>query len=195
MATEPRRSDDVGMTVHLPTQVRGEAHVHPPKVELFDLDAMTNTDPKRQVRTVDEYRCTEHGLYLSRAVVGHPKLKHFESWLLPAFGLRITRQSWWPGHERDFDFYVDIVHVQPDESVWRTVDLYLDLLVRTGREVEVLDTDELMTAVRLGVLSAQDAQVALEVTYRAVAGIAAHGYDIQRWLAAEGVELAWGISR
>jgi predicted RNA-binding protein associated with RNAse of E/G family len=85
--------------------------------------------------------------------------------------------------------------VQPDESVWRTVDLYLDLLVRTGRGVEVLDTDELMAAVRLGVLSAHDAQLALEVAYRAVAGIAAHGYDIQRWLTAEGVELAWGISR
>ncbi|EWM12470.1 hypothetical protein KUTG_02774 [Kutzneria sp. 744] len=179
----------------MPTQVRGEAHVHPPKVELFDLKAMTNTDPKRQVRTVDEYRLTEHGLYMSRAVVGHPQLSHFESWLLPTHGLRVTKQSWHAGHERDYDFYVDIVHVQPDEQVWRTVDLYLDLLVRTGREVEVLDTDELMTAVRLGVLSAHDAQVALEGTYRAVAGIAAHGYDIQRWLAAEGVELAWGISR
>jgi predicted RNA-binding protein associated with RNAse of E/G family len=67
--------------------------------------------------------------------------------------------------------------------------------VRTGRDVEVLDTDELMAAVRLGVLSAQDAQLALEGTYRAVAGIAAHGYDIQRWLAAEGVHLTWADSR
>ena len=183
------------MTVELPTQARTETHVHPPKVELFDVDAMTNTDPKRQVRTVDEYRRAEHGLYMSRAVVGHPKLKHFESWLLPAQGLRITKQSWWPGHELDFDFYVDVVHVQPGESQWRTVDLYLDLLVRTGREVEVLDTDELMAAVRLGVLSAHDAQVALEGTYRAVAGIAAHGYDIQRWLAADGVHLTWADSR
>lgn len=183
------------MTVQLPIQVRGDAHIHPPKVELFDLVAMTNTDPKRQVRAVDEYRLAEHGLYMSRAVVGHPKLKHFESWLLPSHGLRVTKQSWWPGHERDFDFYVDVVRVQPGEQVWQTVDLYLDLLVRTGREVEVLDTDELMTAVRLGVLGAQDAQAALEDTYRAVAGIAAHGYDIQRWLAAEGVELTWTPSR
>ena len=183
------------MTVQLPTQVRGVTHVHPPKVELFDLDAMTNTDPKRQVRAVDEYRLTEHGLYMSRAVVGHAKLRHFESWLLPDHGLRVTRQSWWPGHERDFDFYVDIVRVQPGEHTWQTVDLYLDLLVRTGREVEVLDTDELMAAVRLGVLSALDAQSALEITYRAVAGIAAHGYDIQRWLAADGINLAWAVSR
>jgi predicted RNA-binding protein associated with RNAse of E/G family len=183
------------MNVHLPTQVRGDVHVHPPKVELFDLVAKTNTDPKRQVRAVDEYRLTEHGLYMSRAVVGHPKLRHFESWLLPDHGLRVTRQSWWPGHERDFDFYVDVVRVRPDEQVWQTVDLYLDLLVRTGREVEVLDTDELMAAVRLGMLSASDAQLALEGTYRAVAGIAAHGYDIQRWLAAEGVHLAWSDSR
>jgi predicted RNA-binding protein associated with RNAse of E/G family len=183
------------MTFRLPTQVRGETHVHPPKVEDFDLVAMTNTDPKGQVREVAEYRRAEHGLYMSRPVVGHPKLRHFESWLLPAYGLRVTRQSWWPGHERDFDFYVDVVHVQPGEHAWRTVDLYLDLLVRTGRDVEVLDTDELMAAVRLGHLSAQDAQLALEGTYRAVAGIAAHGYDIQRWLAADGVHLTWADSR
>lgn len=185
------------MTVQLPTQHRaqdgGVPHLHPPKVEEFDLGAMTNTDPKGLVRVVDEYQVTPYGLYMSRAVVGHRKLAHFQSWLLPKQGLRVTRQSWHPGHERDFDFYVDVVIVQPGERVWRTVDLYLDLLVRTGRDVEVLDTDELTAAVRLGLLDAHRAQVALETTYRAVAGIAAHDYDIQRWLASDGVELAWSI--
>jgi uncharacterized protein len=195
MPPAPSRSHDVGMTVQLPTQHRaqdgGVPCPHPPKVEEFDLGAMTNTDPKGLVRAVDEYQVTPHGLYMSRAVVGHPRLTHFESWMLSARGLRVTRQSWHPGHDRDFDFYVDVVVVQPGERVWRTVDLYLDLLVRTGRDVEVLDTDELMAAVRLGLLDAQSAQLALETTYRAVAGIAAHDYDIQRWLASDGVELAW----
>ncbi|MGH3493109.1 MAG: DUF402 domain-containing protein, partial [Sciscionella sp.] len=37
--------------------------IHPPKVELFDIEAKTNTDPKGIVRAVREYRVTPHGLY------------------------------------------------------------------------------------------------------------------------------------
>jgi len=81
---------------------------------------MTNTDPKRQGGRSTSTGGPNTALHVA-AVVGHPKLKHFESWLLPSHGLRVTRQSWWPGHERDFDFYVDMVRVQPGEPVWRTV--------------------------------------------------------------------------
>ncbi|MGH3838428.1 MAG: DUF402 domain-containing protein, partial [Pseudonocardiaceae bacterium] len=65
-------------------------HIHPPKVELFDLDAMTNTDPKGVVRTVREYRVEPFGLYLARDVIDHPSICALESWLLPELGLRIT---------------------------------------------------------------------------------------------------------
>ncbi|TQM83788.1 hypothetical protein FHX81_6215 [Saccharothrix saharensis] len=166
-------------------------HIHPPKIEYFDLDAKSNTDPKGHLRGVEEYRLTAAGLYMYRPVPGHPHLSHFESWLLPAHGLRVTRQSWHPGHERDYDLYVDVVEISSSGSVWKTVDLYLDLVVRTGRSVTVLDTDELLTALDHGLIRADRAQWALETTYRAVAGIAAHGHDAVRWLAALGTITTW----
>ncbi|MCS7478129.1 DUF402 domain-containing protein [Umezawaea endophytica] len=167
------------------------AHIHPPKIEYFDLDAKSNTDPKGHLRGVEEYRTTPHGLYMFRPVPGHPQLSHFESWLLPSFGLRVTRQSWHPGHERDYDLYVDVVEITSSGTVWKTIDLYLDLIVRTGRGVTVLDTDELLAALAAGLVQAPRAQWALETTYRAVAGISAHGFDAIRWLASQGAVTTW----
>ena len=61
---------------------------HPLKVEVFDVPAMTNTDPKGFVRAVDEYRATDYGLYMSRSTPGHDKFFWLESWLLPNLDLR-----------------------------------------------------------------------------------------------------------
>ncbi|MGH3801001.1 MAG: DUF402 domain-containing protein [Pseudonocardiaceae bacterium] len=166
-------------------------HIHPPKVELFDLDAMTNTDPKGIVRTVREYRVERFGLYLVRDVVDHPSICALESWLLPDMGLRITDWFYFPGHERDEDFYVDVVRIDVDARRWRTEDHYLDLIVRTGRSVDVVDTDELLDAVAAGLLDRSAAQVALATTYRTVEGLARHGYRLDRWLPTVGARPTW----
>jgi uncharacterized protein len=169
----------------------GGLPAHPPKTEIFDLEERTNTDPKGFVRRVDEYRLAPFGLFMARPVVGHPQLAYFESWLLPGPGLRVTRQWCHPGAERDYDFYVDVVRVVAGPDRWRTEDHYLDLLVRTGRDVEVLDVDELLAAVAAGLLPVTEARHALEAAYRAVAGIAAHGHHLERWLATQGIRLTW----
>jgi predicted RNA-binding protein associated with RNAse of E/G family len=166
-------------------------HIHPPKVELFDLDAMTNTDPKGIIRAVREYRVEPFGLYLARDVNDHPSFRAIESWLLPAMGLRISDWFYFPGHERDQDFYVDVVRIDVDGRRWRTEDLYLDLVVRTGRSVDVLDTDELLDAVVAGLLDRSAAQAALTTTYRTVNGLAQHGYRLDRWLSTVGAWPTW----
>lgn len=165
--------------------------VHSPKVELFDLAAGTNTDPKGFVRPVEEYRVEPGGLYMFRPLVGHPELDFFESWFVPELGLRVTRQWWRPGHERDYDFYVDVVQISTGDSVWRTLDLYLDLLVRTGREVRVVDTDELVGALGAGLVTAEQAQWAMDTCFRAVAGIASHDNDVLAWLTSQGAATRW----
>jgi uncharacterized protein len=166
-------------------------HIHPPKVELFDLDAMTNTDPKGVIRTVREYRVEPFGLYLARDVDDHPSLRALESWLLPEMGLRISDWFYFPGHERDQDFYLDVVRIDVNGRRWRTEDHYLDLVVRTGRSVDVLDTDELLDAVAAGLLDRSAAQAALTTTYRTVDGLARHGYRLDRWLSTVGTWLTW----
>jgi uncharacterized protein len=170
----------------------GHGRVHPPKVEIFDLDAMTNTDPKGFVRAVREYRIEPFGLYLARDVVDHPSIRAIESWLLPGVGLRATDWFFHPGHERDQDFYLDVVRIDVQDRCWRTEDHYLDLVVRAGRGAEVLDTDELLDALLAGLIDRTTAQAALATAYRAVDGLARHGYRLDRWLATVGAWPTWG---
>ncbi|MGH3994407.1 MAG: DUF402 domain-containing protein [Pseudonocardiaceae bacterium] len=167
------------------------AHVHAPKVEVFDLDAMTNTDPKGVVRRVREYRVEPFGLYLARDVIDHPSIRAIESWLLPAAGLRVSDWFFHPGHERDQDFYLDVVRIDVQGRQWRTEDHYLDLVLRVGRDLEVLDTDELLDAVVAGLLDRPAAQNALATAYRAVDCLARHGYRLDCWLATLGAWPTW----
>lgn len=167
------------------------AAVHAPKVEIFDLDSMTNTDPKGFIRAVREYRVESFGLYLARDIVDHPSISAIESWLLPAVGLRATDWFYRPGHERDQDFYLDVVRIDIHGRCWRTEDHYVDLVVRDGHDVEVLDTDELLDAVIAGLLDRPTAQAALATAYRAVDGLARHGYRLDSWLATTGAWPTW----
>lgn len=152
---------------------------------------MTNTDPKGIVRAVREYRVEPFGLYLARDVVDHPSIRALESWLLPEVGLRATDWFFHPGHERDQDFYLDVVRIDVRGRQWRTEDHYLDLVVRTGRGVEVLDTDELLQAVVTGLLDHPVAQAALSTAYRALDGLARNDYRLDRWLATAGARPTW----
>ncbi|MBB2935349.1 hypothetical protein FHX82_002403 [Amycolatopsis bartoniae] len=165
--------------------------IHPPKIETFDVTAGTNTDPKGVVREVEEYRVEPFGLYLARPAPGRPQFHYLESWLLPGLGLRLTDFWFSPGHERDQDFYLDVVTVDRDGQTWRSTDWYLDIVLREGRGLDVLDTDELLAAAAAGLLGPADARRALETTYRAVDGLAAHGYKLRDWLSTLDIELAW----
>jgi predicted RNA-binding protein associated with RNAse of E/G family len=186
----------VTATTHLlPAARRGDAadvvDVHPPKIETFDVVAMTNVDPKGYVRRVDEYRIEPFGLYMAREMPGHPSIAYRESWLLPELGIQVTDWHYHPGHELDQDFYVDVALIRPGGHSWQLVDLYLDIVLRTGRGLTVLDTDELLAATAEGFIDARTAKLAIETTHGTVDQIAAHGYDIAAWLATMGVELTW----
>ncbi|WP_115944668.1 DUF402 domain-containing protein [Amycolatopsis thermalba] len=172
------------MTAHAGT-------IHPPKIETFDVANRTNTDPKGIARAVEEYRVEPFGLYLARPTPGRAQFHYLESWVLPGLGLRLTDYWFRPGHERDQDFYLDVVSVERDGATWRTTDWYLDLVVREGELADVLDTDELLAAARAGLLTAGEAERALEITFDAVNGLAAHGYRVGRWLATHDIHLTW----
>jgi predicted RNA-binding protein associated with RNAse of E/G family len=179
----------------LPPARRGDAadvvHVHPPKIETFDVPGMTNVDPKGFVRHVDEYRVEPFGLYMARAMPDHPSMCYRESWLLPELGIQVTDWHFHPGRERDQDFYVDIALIRPGERTWQLVDLYLDVVLRTGRGQQVLDTDELLAAIEAGYLDAHTARQAIETSHAVVDQLAAHGHDLTAWLAELGIRLTW----
>jgi len=74
--------------------------------------------------------------------------------------IRLARHgfSLQPGHERDHDYYLDVGEYLPGAAAWRSEDHYLDIEVRTGRGAELADVDELLDAVRHGLLSSRVAE-------------------------------------
>jgi predicted RNA-binding protein associated with RNAse of E/G family len=165
--------------------------IHPPKTETFDIATGINTDPKGIAREIEEFRVEDFGLYVARPTPGRTQFSYLESWLLPGLGLRLTDFWFTPGHERDQDFYFDVVSVEVTGKVWHTTDWYLDLALREGRGLEVLDTDELLAASTAGLVTPAQAGEALDIVYRTVEGLAAHGYRLHNWLSGLGIALTW----
>lgn len=165
--------------------------LHPPKLEIFDLGARTNTDPKGIVRDVDVYTVAPWGLYMARPTPGRAQFHYLESWLLPSLGLRASVFHFNPGHERDQDFYLDVGRYTAGQDVWHSEDHYLDLIVRSGRDVELTDVDELLAALRHGHLDGETAEQAVRTAMAAIDGLASHGYELDRWLAGNHMALTW----
>ena len=165
--------------------------IHAPKHEKFDLVARTNTDPKGIVRAVDEYTVKPWGLYMARPTPGRAQFHYMESWLLPSLSLRATIFHFNAGYELDQDYYLDVGRYTPGASAWHSEDHYLDLAVRTGDGVDLSDVDELLTAVRHGLLTPEDGERAVQTAVSAIDGLSRHGYDLVRWLEAAGMTLTW----
>ncbi|OBK21160.1 DUF402 domain-containing protein [Mycobacterium asiaticum] len=143
------------------------------------------------MRAVDQYVLQPWGLYLARPTPGRAQFHYLESWLLPSLGLRATIFHFNPGHERDHDHYLDIGEYTPGPTVWRSEDHYLDIEVRTGRNAELADVDELFTAVRQGLLAPDVAELAVRRAVAAIDGLARNGYDLSRWLGSHDMRLTW----
>lgn len=143
------------------------------------------------MRAVDTYTVQPWGLYMARPTPGRAQFHYLESWLLPTMNLRISVFHFNPGHERDQDYYLDIGQFTPGTDRWHSEDHYLDLVVRTGRGVELCDVDELLTAVRHGLLDPGAGESAVQTAADAIDGLARNDYDLHHWLAGRGMALTW----
>ena len=164
--------------------------LHPVKQETFDTMSKTNTDPKGYLRDVDTFTVTDFGLYMARGA-NHPKFGYLESWLLPGLNLRANIFHFREGVDVEQDFYFDIAAIDHEGEVWRTRDLYVDLVAIQGEAIDVLDIDELAAATSAGLISAAEAEKAIDATLNAVEGITRHDDDAMEWLRAQGIELTW----
>ncbi|WAC55734.1 DUF402 domain-containing protein [Gordonia sp. SL306] len=156
---------------------------HPPKREVFDVPAMTNTDNKGFVRPVERYEVTDHGLYMSRPA-DHPRFFHLESWLLPDLGLRANIFHFTAGHRDGQRLYLDVGRFDwpDDDGRWHAEDWYLDLVDVPGHPLELVDVDELFEAHAAGLLDTTACEEAVTIATRALVGAAEHGHDVQAWL-------------
>ena len=176
--------------------------LHPVKSETFLVPERINIDPKGFKRAVDTYTETDFGLYMARGA-DHPDFGYLESWLLPELNLRVSifhfrdkdkSDSSTSGTTRS-DYYVDIVDIAVDTandtSTWHTRDLYVDLSCVVGEPVDVLDIDELAASTSAGIITADEAERAIEATLTAVDGITRHDDNILEWLTSQGYPLTW----
>lgn len=164
--------------------------LHPVKQETFNTTDNINVDPKGFQREVDTYRVTDFGLYMARGA-NHPRFGYLESWLLPELGLRANIFHFREGVDVHQDFYIDVADIDVDGDVWTTRDLYVDLVSTSGEPVDVLDIDELAAATSNGLISAEEAERAMERTLTAVEGITRYGDDVMSWLRTLGMDLTW----
>ncbi|MEU4343797.1 DUF402 domain-containing protein [Nocardia sp. NPDC023852] len=165
--------------------------VHRPKVEYFNLADLTNTDPKGFVRPVERYHVEPWGLYMARTS-DHPQFHYLESWLLPELSIRATVFHYHPAHQRDQDYYLDLGEfsvVGPKK--WKSVDHYLDIVVRSTRETQLLDVDELLAAHAAGLISLAEAEAAMQHAATAIDGIAGNGHTFEGWMNSLGITLTW----
>ena len=163
--------------------------LHPVKQETFNTTDNINVDPKGFQREVDTYRVTDFGLYMARGA-NHPRFGYLESWLLPDLGLRANIFHFREGADVHQDFYIDVADIDVGD-VWTTRDLYVDLVSTSGEPVDVLDIDELAAATSNGLISAEEAERAMERTLTAVEGITRYGDDVMSWLRTLGMDLTW----
>ncbi|WP_293002164.1 DUF402 domain-containing protein [Mycobacterium sp.] len=143
------------------------------------------------MRAVDRYVVQPWGLYLARPTPGRAQFHYLESWLLPSLGLRATIFHFNPGHERDQDYYLDVGEFTAGADEWTSEDHYLDLVVRTHRGVDLADVDELLDAVRHGLLTPESGELAIRRAVAAIDGLSRHDYDLTEWLAVTGMQLTW----
>lgn len=185
------------------------AGLHPPKIEVFDTATSINTDPKGFPRTVDRWDTislaspkeppeeSSEALYMARSA-DHPRFGYLESWLLPTVDLRVNRFHFRNGsgygaypHQ---DLYIDICRIEPpstpESSIWRTTDLYIDVVTYGGGFWEVLDLEELGEALLAGFVDAEIVSQALESAQRIIAGIVSTGSP-EEYLRRQGFNLQW----
>lgn len=170
-----------------------DTNLHPPKREIFDIPAMTNTDNKGFVRPVVEYRTTDYGLYMSRTA-DHPRFSHLESWLLPRLGLRASIFHFVDGYRTGQRLYLDVGEFSgPDrDGRWHATDWYLDLVDVPGKPLQLVDVDELFDAHAAGLLRRHDCVAAVEIATVALTGAAGRGDDVAQWLDDQvGEPLTW----
>jgi predicted RNA-binding protein associated with RNAse of E/G family len=167
--------------------------IHPPRHEARDVTRRLYHNCAGEWLPLEACEVTDFGLYTKRRFVRpHERLAGTTCWMLPTLGLRVISWIPRPGVEDLEDYYIDMAAITVDDGVWRMVDHYLDIVVWTGHRAEVLDQDEFVVAVLAGHLDAGTAEGALAAGYRVLEGLAAHGYDLDRWLrTAYGIELSW----
>ncbi len=169
--------------------------MHPVKVSVYDLKAMTHEISTLGVFPFERTELTPHGLHYLRPMPGHERCSFQEVHALPALDLLVTYFGTHPGNAPHSRFYLDMASIETRPEYWTVRDLYLDVVVQTNGVPILWDGDEYAEAVLEGHLTPDEQRRALLSAARVVNGLFAHGNSLETWLASLGVHLEWWNAR
>ncbi len=131
------------------------------KSELVDLRAGTARSREGTLHSLRDVCRGEGVLYYAHAITNHARIQSVERWVLASRGWVVNRFHTFPTAEPyDFEWYVDLDHIEVDAETWRIDDRFLDVIVHECAGYELLDADELADGIEQGELS-QDETLAV----------------------------------
>lgn len=166
------------------------------RTDSWDLTAGTHTPRSGRESTSKVLQVSAEWLVTYDAIADHDEVSGAFRWILPKLGIRISK--WVPKphlHWKREDYYVDIVYAEKRESVWLSMDLYLDFLVYDNDRADLIDVDEYVDAVARGLIGQELAIHALQSATRFASRLASVEFRTSALLEEEGAPLAPRPSR
>ncbi|WP_132880434.1 DUF402 domain-containing protein [Tamaricihabitans halophyticus] len=112
------------------------------------------------------------------------------TWLLPAIGIRLTRQQPRSIHSPGASV-LTAVRIRVDGTRWYSADLLLGLAVPAGCAARIARSEEFAAAVASGLIRGTDADFALRTVHRTLDELCRCRHDVSSWLAAHRVFEVW----
>jgi uncharacterized protein len=174
--------------------------MHPVTEAVYELKAGQRVRHKggsTELGRLSYYEATPSGLSYKVELDDHPEVSAMRGQVLPELGLQVVQFEYLEPKplQADFDYYIDIVRVTEQGERWVVRDLYLDVLVYEGSCVEILDTNEYLSALQEGHLETDEANYTLATAHTLLNALAKHGYSLESYLQTKGATLTWPKSK
>lgn len=139
---------------------------------------------------LDDCHVEHWGLSLRCSTVDDPRHDEEITWLLPGYGLRLTRYRTRRRHARVGPTLITAVRIEQDSRSWTITDLLLGLEVPDFGAARVLHSEDFGAAISGGLIRSSEADYALRTVHRVLGEIGMHD-DLGEWLSYLGISEAW----
>ncbi|PRW62214.1 DUF402 domain-containing protein [Actinopolyspora mortivallis] len=160
--------------------------ITPQHVEIVDVASAQRHLGSGTVQQLDDCHLERWGLCMECSTPHDPAHGSEVTWLLPEPGLRLTRYLPRSRHARPEGSLLTAVRIDRDAWSWITTDLQLGLEVPERGTPRIVNSGEFASAVSDGLLSPEEADLALHTVHRTFEEISLHR-DLDQWLAYRGV--------